>query len=433
MGKTTLPPDIMPRKELAQFDFILESSRVARTEVHRAIIEQNSLIDKLFKSQEQKAAARGLIVATAKAAKVLITSSERAELQFWRHASALANDQLMAIRDGHKREQSLAHMHETELSLLRADLHSAELEGEYACRCIQERWAASLELERAAKDRVVATAAAAAEGHAKTVRELEKAMATQRNELHASVDAASVQLQVLENELRRALAGAEAACRAYQEQVDELTQENEELAASLHEQTWRADNASQMLEELRQMHQAVLLEAETLKQQLAQKDQDTALAQAEVEAMVAAKMASMQRMQAWTLASGAARALESRASRDLLREESLLRRSVGELDHQLVVQSHEPAFNQFPRLDAGTHYQLGINSSVSPRLMPSAQSASRSRGLLYSQFRELARSTSEGQLTGVVLPRQVSKSRLARQGIGYVSVDPFGRPIPGCT
>lgn len=399
------------RQAQAHFELALESSRVARTEALQALSDQQDLLNRLFRQPEMKASARGLIVGTTKAIKMLHKTTEEMETVFFSHASLLARDRLNALEDGNRHVKDLAHSYESELAILSAELQVAEVVDKQECQRIQASLQEVLDKERAAAARISEKADLQLAGYEITVRELEEALDVNRAALHAQLEAARSQLRDAEERERQAVAEGQAVKHAHQEQLSEWNRERTAMIEALREANLRAEGFSRTIQELHESHAATESRAARLERQIEQAQEDT---EQELEAMqsaVEAKMLDMNRLQAWALASSSARALETRQPREL---QSSTRRAFQQLERRGALRENDallhhlegwtPRSAAFASSHSAADLLVGSSSdstfgAPTLRTIPSSRAASRSRGRLYAEYWELARSTSEARLS----------------------------------
>jgi hypothetical protein len=249
-----------------------------------------------------------------------------------------------------------------------------------------------------------------AEGHALTVREIEAKMKSQRDEFSRECNTAIERLNEMDSSVRRALASAQATEEANQAQIYKLSEEKAALTVKVREQTLRANRYSQMLEELQELHEAAMVQVQDLQRKIEEDEQMHDSTLAAMEAEMGARMAEMHRMQAWTLASSSAKALEMREPDELARAEVLARRKLDQFGEITLggallgrVLSRATMAAQLSRAASTPHFAptgASISPSIGtprnpfgnpggPRIPPSAQSASRMRALLYHESRQL--------------------------------------------
>jgi hypothetical protein len=394
------------RRVQAYFDRALEASRLARTEGHRTLFEQRALLEKLFKNSDDRATARGLVAATNKVMETLMSTTDALEVEFWNHCSRLTREKLDVVDEGANTYDTLQMVHEAELAALREDLRYADEFHNQEAKRLLARWRESLEREHATHARMLL----GAEGHALTVREIEAKMKSQRDEFSRECNTAIEQLNEMDSSVRRALASAQATEEANQAQICKLSEEKSALTVKVREQTLRANRYSQMLEELQELHEAAMVQVQDLQRKIEEDEQMHDSTLAAMEAEMGARMAEMHRMQAWTLASSSAKALEMREPDELARAEVLARRKLDQFGEITLggallghVLSRATMAAQLSRAASTPHF-APTGASISPsigtprnpfgnpgglRIPPSAQSASRMRALLYHESRQL--------------------------------------------
>lgn len=383
-----------PRKnrQQAEFELALEASRVARTEALLALRDQQALLERSFPKHqpgEMKGAARALIVGTTKAIQQLVSSTEAMELEALGMRSAMARDQLSVMEDEQHARGVLTHQYELEIATLGKDLRIAEVVDKQEMLRMKARLEKALEEERAALARLAEKATIQSEGHLVTIRELEEAMDTHRTELHAQLDVVRGQLRASEEARHQLVGEKRAAEEAYHVQLTELTRERAKLVSALQEETLRSEGLVQMIQEEQQLHQATLRQVASLEQRIALAQETSTLAQETLEE----KVAEMQKLQAWALASSSARALQNRSPHELSFGESSARRTWDRLvpaGESVSALSRASSALQLMRGGGGGS---ALPSPASSRL-PSARAAARSRGLLYT---EVTRSRMDGQ------------------------------------
>ena len=394
------------RRVQAYFDRALEASRLARTEGHRTLFEQRALLEKLFKNSDDRATARGLVAATNKVMETLMSTTDALEVEFWNHCSGLTREKLDVVDEGANTYDTLQMVHEAELAALREDLRYADEFHNQEAKRLLARWRESLEREHATHARMLL----GAEGHALTVREIEAKMKSQRDEFSRECNTAIERLNEMDSSVRRALASAQATEEANQAQICKLSEEKSALTVKVREQTLRANRYSQMLEELQELHEAAMVQVQDLQRKIEEDEQMHDSTLAAMEAEMGARMAEMHRMQAWTLASSSAKALEMREPDELARAEVLARRKLDQFGEITLggallgrVLSRATMAAQLSRAASTPHFAptgASISPSIGtprnpfgnpggPRIPPSAQSASRMRALLYHESRQL--------------------------------------------
>ena len=362
------------------FDLALESSRNSRIEAVQTLSEQQVLLDRLFPClNEMKGSARALLVSSTKAVNTLLKTTEGLEVEALGMRRMMARDQLTILDDTRSTIHHLRASHNVAIAALATDLKFAEVVDKEECQRVKDRLCEVLEKEKEAKARVAEKAALQEAGHAVTVKELEEAMDTHRTELHEQLDILYAQLRDAEQTRKNMVLERKAAEHDYQLQLSQQSEENAHMAAALREQTSRTDTLSQLFEEVQQSHQAAVVQAAALQHRVEQTEKYTS----QTQAIMAEKMANMHRLQAWTLASSSAKALEMRGVRDVVLEERTARRALGlEAGAESGVALSRA---QSASLLGGSVASYSPISSRSPPL-PSARNASRSRGLLYSDL-----------------------------------------------
>lgn len=425
------------------FDLSLETSRAVRVDAVRSLSEQQELLNRLFPKDinDMKGSARALLVSSTKAIKALLSSTETLEMEALGMRRSLAREHVAALDEAQSAADStvseMRDCHEANLAALRADLSVAEVVDKREMERVREALNETVQRERAAKARVAEKVAAQAAGHSVTVRELEEALDTHRTELHYQLDLVRGQLRDAEVARRQSEADKQAAERAHQREIDQIRHEKASLAAALREQTTRTETYSRMVDELREAHSAVVVQAAALQDRVEQTEEYTNTTQA----IMVEKMANMHRMQSWALASSSAKALEMRGVRELAIEQRSAHRALNFNGSEPVALSHralsytgsEPALGHRPLSYTGSepalahrplsytgsepvalaHRTLSYTGSEpvaipraqsasrlrelptytprsarsrSPTALPSARHAARSRGLLYSEM-----------------------------------------------
>ena len=389
--------DLLPQSHVAcleahgtpsQFEDALEESRAARLAAVQAVSDQQVLLDRLFPkdSNDMKGSARALIVASTKAIRALLQTSEGLEVEALGMRRSMARSHLTTIEntDAANRQsvRSLRASHDVALAALTSDLAVAEVIDKEECRRMQDRLNGTLRREREANARVAEKAASQAAGHSITVRELEEAMDTHRTEMHTQLDAVRAQLRASEDARRQ----LESERIHEQLELDRVNAERVRMATVLGDQLERSERAWDTVRELEGSHRAACMHAAALEDRVEQTEAYTS----HTQAVMAHRMANMHRMQAWALASSSARALEMKGVRQIANEERgarhglALERSASQergLDFEdmgaaaTLARAHSAAQMFTPR-----------SCSRSPSSQPSARHATRTRARLYSDM-----------------------------------------------
>mmetsp|Transcript_28129 Transcript_28129/g.71960 ORF Transcript_28129/g.71960 Transcript_28129/m.71960 type:complete len:434 (+) Transcript_28129:111-1412(+) len=290
----------------AKFELALESMRVASKESQRALFEQRILLDRLFVRKDMRGAAHGLIVGTTKAISALQSKAQAFEVEALGLRSAMAQEQVCTLGDCRRTVEELHASYEASIASLAFDLSVAEVVDKAECERVKANLLASVEEERNAKARVAEKAAAQAAGHAVTIREMEEAMDKRRTQMHEDLEAMRIQLEHKERLRRMAVTDLEEAEQAHQLDLERAARETMVVVSALESERARADGYLQTIEDLKEAHEATMIQAIALERKIEYTERYTS----HVQSVMAEKMDEMHKVQDWTLASTSARALE---------------------------------------------------------------------------------------------------------------------------
>ena len=377
-------------EEQPQFEAALELSRAARVDALRALSGQSALLNQLFPDMnEMKGSARALLVTSTRAIKTLLETTESLDTQAVVMRRTMARCQLSTIEDLHLNMQAA---HEVSIATLGSELQVAEVADKLECKRMLESVYKSLDEETTAKVKVVEQAAAQVARHTATVRELEKAMGTDRTELHAQLDHVRKLLCDAQEARRQMGAEMRSAAEVHQHQLDKYHEEQKATESALQEQSAQLRSYAEIVLELQRSHREAVLRVEVFEHRAENAEHYAH----HTQELMAEKIAHMHRLQSWALASSSAKALEMREVWELAAEERYASQQLR---------------------DGLRPHCLGSGNSRSPLpsrdpcVMPSSRSASRSRALLYMEHAKARLEALSSQNAPQTVPSRLPRGR----------------------
>jgi len=283
----------------APFDTSLKSSSVSRADAKKALADQLALLERLFPSTnaDERANARALIIGTTKAITKLLSTTEQLEEEALSMQGTLlsqATDLRVAIQGGHQSMREMRHYYEGCLDSLASDLEEAEVTDKREYKKMRTKLTHELKTLREESREEIRRLHDAAEiadaQHRKQVSQLNEAMDKLRSEATAT-----------EQGLRQNLAREEEEKRQLsRDKVQTETQLREEQWSLKQQKKEEERKAAERIAKLQSKQQATAQAALDLEKR---KEEERRVAE-QTQAMMAAQMSKMQKLQEAALGMG---------------------------------------------------------------------------------------------------------------------------------